>query len=288
MTHSDGLSPELRERIDELVADAVGQGQAPGVVAGVAHGRERHVAAAGALAVAGGPMRRDSLFRISSMTKPMTAAAVLSQVEAGLIELAEPVDRLLPELAGRAVLRAPDAMLPDTVRWQIETVGGLFAPSDAGTVAAPPPVVASTQAKAEHPVMYASRSINMRAEPSVSAPIVVNLKRGASVAILEKRGSWDRVEISAPAGTAKQTEGWVFNTYLVDADPTIAAAASAPAAATPVAAPAPSAPAATAETHAEVPVAEPVAAQPAAASVAATPSESAPVPAAATPEAPTP
>ena len=189
--------------------------------------------------------------------------------------------------AAAAVLLFPklEAMLPDTVRWQIETVGGLFAPSDAVTVAAPPPAVASTQPKAEHPVMYASRSINMRADPSVSATIVVNLKRGASVAILEKRGSWDRVEISAPAGTAKQTDGWVFNTYLVDADPTIAAAASAPAAATPVAAPAPSAPAATAETHAEVPVAEPVAAQPAAASVAATPSESAPAPAAATPEA---
>ena len=80
MTHSDGLGPELRGRIDELVAAAVGQGQAPGIVAGVAHGQERHVAAAGTLAVAGGPMRRDSLFRISSMTKPMTAAAVLSQV----------------------------------------------------------------------------------------------------------------------------------------------------------------------------------------------------------------
>jgi CubicO group peptidase (beta-lactamase class C family) len=115
MMDSDGLGPELRERIDRLVADAVGQGQAPGVVAGVAHGGARHVAAAGTLALAGGPMRRDSLFRISSMTKPMTAAAVLSQVEAGLLELGEPVDRLLPELAGRAVLRAPDAPLADTV-----------------------------------------------------------------------------------------------------------------------------------------------------------------------------
>jgi CubicO group peptidase (beta-lactamase class C family) len=115
MTNSDGLGRELRGRIDQLVADAVGQGQAPGVVAGVARGDARHVAAAGTLALAGGPMRRDSLFRISSMTKPMTAAAVLSQVEAGLLELGEPVDRLLPELAGRAVLRAPDARLADTV-----------------------------------------------------------------------------------------------------------------------------------------------------------------------------
>ena len=140
--------------------------------------------------------------------------------------------------AAAAVLLFPklEAMLPDTVRWQIETVGGLFAPADTVTVAAPPPAVASTQPKAEHPLMYASRSINVRAEPSVSATIVVNLKRGASVAILEKRGSWDRVEVSSPPGTAKQTEGWVFNTYLVDTDPSVAAAASAPAAATPAAA----------------------------------------------------
>jgi CubicO group peptidase (beta-lactamase class C family) len=115
MTKPDGLGRDLRERIDQIVADAVGQGQAPGVVAGVAHGDARHVAVSGTLALAGEPMRRDSLFRISSMTKPMTAAAVLSQVEAGLLDLGEPVDRLLPELAGRAVLRAPDGPLADTV-----------------------------------------------------------------------------------------------------------------------------------------------------------------------------
>jgi SH3-like domain-containing protein len=178
-------------------------------------------------------------------------------------------------------------MLPDTVRWQVETVGGLFAPSDVSTVAAPPPAVASTQPKAEHPVMYASRSINVRAEPSVSATIVVNLKRGASVTILEKRGSWDRVEISSPPGTAKQTEGWVFNTYLADTDPSVATAASAPAAATPSATPvaAPSASVAATETPAQTSAAEPVAAQPAAASIAAAPSETAPAPVAPTPEA---
>ena len=115
MTQPDGLGRELRQRIDEIVADAVAQGQAPGVVAGVARGGARHVAVAGTLALAGEPARRDSLFRISSMTKPMTAAAVLSLAEAGLLELGEPVDRLLPELAGRAVLRAPDAALADTV-----------------------------------------------------------------------------------------------------------------------------------------------------------------------------
>ena len=121
-----------------------------------------------------------------------------------------------------AVLLFPklEAMLPDTVRWQIETVGGLFAPSGyrqrRGRAAA---AVASTQPKVEHPRMYASRSINVRAEPSVSAAIAANLKRGAPVAILEKRGNWDRVEIRAGRARRNRRKGWVFNTYLTDTDP---------------------------------------------------------------------
>jgi CubicO group peptidase (beta-lactamase class C family) len=67
------------------------------------------------MAVGGAPMRRDTLFRISSTTKPMTAAAVLSLVDDGLLELNGPVDELLPELAGRRVLRSPDGPLDQTV-----------------------------------------------------------------------------------------------------------------------------------------------------------------------------
>jgi CubicO group peptidase (beta-lactamase class C family) len=74
-----------------------------------------HVAVAGAMEFGGRPMARDTLFRIASVTKPMTAATVLAQVDAGLLALDEPIDRLLPELAGRRVLRAPDAELTDTV-----------------------------------------------------------------------------------------------------------------------------------------------------------------------------
>jgi CubicO group peptidase (beta-lactamase class C family) len=115
MRNSGGIGRELRGQVDRLVAAAVAAGQAPGVVAGLARGADRHVAVAGTMALDGPPMRRDTLFRISSMTKPMTAAAILAQAGAGLLELSEPVDRLLPELAGRPVLRAPDAPLADTV-----------------------------------------------------------------------------------------------------------------------------------------------------------------------------
>ncbi len=60
-------------------------------------------------------MRRDTIFRISSMTKPVTAAAAMICVEECVLRLDEPVDRLLPELADRQVLRRPDAELDDTV-----------------------------------------------------------------------------------------------------------------------------------------------------------------------------
>lgn len=102
-------------RIDEIVERAVEQGQAPGVVAAVARGDRVHVATAGVMAVDGAPMRRDTLFRISSTTKPMTEAVVLSLVDAGRLELDEPVDELLPELADRRVLLRPDGPLGETV-----------------------------------------------------------------------------------------------------------------------------------------------------------------------------
>ena len=115
MVSQDGIASEVLARIDEIVKGAVDDGQAPGVVAGVARGETVHVATAGALAVGGAPMRRDTLFRISSTTKPIMAAAVLSLVDEGVLDLDSPVDELLPELADRRVLRRPDGPLDDTV-----------------------------------------------------------------------------------------------------------------------------------------------------------------------------
>jgi CubicO group peptidase (beta-lactamase class C family) len=60
-------------------------------------------------------MRRDTLFRIASMTKPIIAAATMILVEDCRLRLDDPVDPWLPELAGRRVLARPDASLDDTV-----------------------------------------------------------------------------------------------------------------------------------------------------------------------------
>ena len=61
------------------------------------------------------PVCRDSIFRIASMTKPMTAVAALILVEECKLRLHEPVDGLLPELADRRVLRTSDGPVDDTV-----------------------------------------------------------------------------------------------------------------------------------------------------------------------------
>jgi CubicO group peptidase (beta-lactamase class C family) len=110
------MTPGDTNRIDEIVEAAVEQGQAPGVVAAVARGDATYVKAAGVMAIGGPPMRPDTLFRISSTTKPITAAVVLSLVEEGLLDQGGPVEELLPELADRRVLRRPDGPLADTVK----------------------------------------------------------------------------------------------------------------------------------------------------------------------------
>jgi CubicO group peptidase (beta-lactamase class C family) len=60
------------------------------------------------------PMTRDTLFRIASMTKPVTSVAALMLVQEGRIALDDPVSRWLPELANPKVLTDPNAPLDHT------------------------------------------------------------------------------------------------------------------------------------------------------------------------------
>jgi CubicO group peptidase (beta-lactamase class C family) len=66
------------------------------------------------MAVDGAAMQRDSIFRIASMTKPITAAATMLLVDEGKLDLQASVDTLLPELADRRVLRKLDGPVDDT------------------------------------------------------------------------------------------------------------------------------------------------------------------------------
>jgi CubicO group peptidase (beta-lactamase class C family) len=98
------------------MTERIERGEYPGMVTVVARGDDVRVDTIGVTHFGGDvPMRRDTPFRIASMTKPIMAAATLSMVEDDLIDLEEPVQRLLPELADRRVLRSYDAELDDTV-----------------------------------------------------------------------------------------------------------------------------------------------------------------------------
>src|SRR4029079_10984562 len=63
----------------------------------------------------GPAMRRDTIFRIASMTKPVIAAATLMLVEEGKLRRDDPVDAVLPELANAKVLKSLDGPVEDTV-----------------------------------------------------------------------------------------------------------------------------------------------------------------------------
>lgn len=91
-------------------------GTVPGAVALVARGDDVEVVTVGAVDTEGSaPMARDSIFRIASLTKPITAAAVLMLVEEGVLGLESPVADWLPELAEPSVVRTPDAPVEDVV-----------------------------------------------------------------------------------------------------------------------------------------------------------------------------
>lgn len=111
-----GLSKARLGRMHDVMAAHVGRGGIPGLVTLISRRGEVHVDAIGTKTVDGNdPMRRDTIFRIASMTKPVTAVATMILVEECKLRLEERVDRLLPELANRKVLKRPDGPLDDTV-----------------------------------------------------------------------------------------------------------------------------------------------------------------------------
>lgn len=100
-----GMSSDRLERINAWVNGMVESGSGVGFVTLVARrGRVMHHHAAGTLGMENSdPMRRDSIFDIASMTKPLTAVAALMLYEEGRISLVDPVDRHLPEFSSPMV-----------------------------------------------------------------------------------------------------------------------------------------------------------------------------------------
>src|ERR1700749_2190462 len=101
--------------LHDLLETYVGDGSIPGAVALVARGDRTEVATVGSVAVGGAPMAEDSIFRLASITKPITAAAGMMLAEDGRIGLDDPVPPWLPELAQPSVVRTPDSPVGDAV-----------------------------------------------------------------------------------------------------------------------------------------------------------------------------
>ncbi|MGW2819790.1 serine hydrolase domain-containing protein [Streptomyces sp. NPDC001443] len=94
----------------------VENGTVPGAVGLVARGDDVEVVTVGSADAEGtAPMARDSIFRIASVTKPLTAAAVLMLVEDGRIGLDSPVEKWLPELSSPMAVRTPASPVEDVV-----------------------------------------------------------------------------------------------------------------------------------------------------------------------------
>jgi CubicO group peptidase (beta-lactamase class C family) len=115
LSSASGLSTTRLRRMHDTMAGYVERGSLPGLVALVSRRGEIHLEAIGKIAIDGAPMQRDSIFRVASMTKPISAVAAMILVEQCRLRLDDPVDELLPELANRRVLRTIESEIDDTV-----------------------------------------------------------------------------------------------------------------------------------------------------------------------------
>ena len=113
---TSGLAPARLARMHGALLRHVGSGRLPGLVALISRHGAEHLDAIGTLAFdRTEPMRRDTIFRVASVTKPITAVAAMILVEECKLRLDDPVDEFLPELANRKVLRTINSELDDTV-----------------------------------------------------------------------------------------------------------------------------------------------------------------------------
>jgi CubicO group peptidase (beta-lactamase class C family) len=94
--------------LQALLERAVESGAAPGAAALVARGDEVEIGSAGEIGA-------DAIVRIASITKPITAAAVMLLVDEGVLALDAPIARWLPELAAPQVVRTPESPVDDVV-----------------------------------------------------------------------------------------------------------------------------------------------------------------------------
>ena len=182
-----GFSEARLKELRDAMAAHVNAGRVPGIVYALSRGDETHTEAVGAAAVGSErPMQSDAIFRITSMTRPITAAATLLLAADGRLALDQPVDSVLPELADRRVLRRVDGPVDDTVPADrpitirdLLTFRGGF-----GMILAPP---------SEYPVLMAEEALQLC---SVGPPVPVTqhgpdewMRRMGTLPLMDQPGS---------------------------------------------------------------------------------------------------
>src|SRR5262245_33902610 len=103
-----------RDRIQKVIQRAVDAGELAGAAAAVWRDGDIETACAGWRDMeAGLPVERDTIFRIASMTKPITSAAALMLVDEGKIALNDPISAYAPEFSQMRVLKSSDGSLEE-------------------------------------------------------------------------------------------------------------------------------------------------------------------------------
>ncbi|WP_405406925.1 serine hydrolase domain-containing protein [Streptomyces sp. NBC_01104] len=112
----NGFSKTGLQRVRDVLARHVESGKVPGLVALFSRGAETHVETLGTMRHDGGePMRRDTVFRMASTSKPVAVAAAMVLLDECRLRLDDTVQEWLPELADRQVLKRIDGPLDETV-----------------------------------------------------------------------------------------------------------------------------------------------------------------------------
>ncbi len=111
-----GFSQPRLERMRRVLSGYVERAEMPGLVTLVSRHDDVRVETLGTMAFGDpAPMERDAIFRIASLSKPVTAVAAMILVEECVLRLDGPVEPWLPELANRRVLESISSPLDDTV-----------------------------------------------------------------------------------------------------------------------------------------------------------------------------
>jgi CubicO group peptidase (beta-lactamase class C family) len=150
-----GLSSERLQRIDRMLERRIAAGEMAGAVAIVARkGKVAYLTAKGVMDLeTKQPVTAATMFRVASMTKPVTSVAIMMMIEEGKIRLNDPVSRYIPEFRGQKVAVATPAPRGETSTTPAPAAGGRGAGGGGGGGrggrGGPPPVFTTEPAARE-------------------------------------------------------------------------------------------------------------------------------------------